>query len=414
MDRLDKNRETVSRFTHAAKERVLADVVNSAISELSDDLGTKIDDLPSWARVEEAPEWTSVDLGIAPASSQAADEIPTHAAVTDEPVEAAPAADQDSDYADAPTVSSEKVEPVETTFAASDDDPSEDLFNAFREESRRSSSDSSGNALYVYGVANGAATSVDWPSEGMDRRYPVRTIEYKGLHAVVSEVDADEYCGQTGEANMKDVEWLKERARRHAVLLESMKIGETFVPLRFCTIVDSEEQVHEMLKGEYDHYRSVIGRVNGAEEWSLRIHRDLARLEERVRDSDRRVEDSLGVISQGVVSFVKEEMQRIDKMGGEAVELITDHCIRRSHAALVECSRDGLVKPVIADETGGDIILSAAYLVDKNGGARVQDEVDRLAGEYEELGFRFELSGPWPPYHFVNAPDSKERHVLEG
>src|SRR5690606_20805846 len=121
----------------------------------------------------------------------------------------------------------------------------------------------------------------------------------KGLHAVVSDVDADEYCGPAGDANMKDVEWLKERARRHAVLLESMKIGETFVPLRFCTIVENEAQVQEMLKDDYDHYRSAIDRVSGAEEWSLRIHRDMGRLSDRVRDSDRQVEDSLGVISQG-------------------------------------------------------------------------------------------------------------------
>jgi hypothetical protein len=330
----------------------------------------------------------------------------------DKSAHAAPFKDDDSDYA----VRSEtgaRFEVDEMAFNVPDDDSAEDLFNAFREDSAQSSVGSGSSALYVYGVANGAAAAIDWPSEGMDNRYPVRTIEYEGLHAVVSDVDADEYCGKAGEANMKDVEWLKERARRHAVLLESMKVGETFVPLRFCTILESEQHVHDMLKREYDHYRSVIDRVNGAEEWSLRIHRNLERLEERVRDSDRRVEDSLGVISQGVVSFVKEEMQRIDKMGGEAIELITDHCVRRSHAALVECSRDGLKKPVIADETGGDIILSAAYLVDKHAGARIQDEVDRLAGEYEELGFRFELSGPWPPYHFVNAPESKERHVLK-
>ena len=469
MDRLEENPEVVSRFTAAAKERVLADVVNNAISELSDDLGTHTGGLPAQTFPEPSTDPTPEPTAAAPEPSledSAADDLghsfsdysapsddspsfgddpePTWSPVTDEPRVDRPASSgKHSDSAPSERVTDSSFGSHDAASPASSDyvfkpdvdqssgrasldattvpepgagfvveevsfEESEDVFTAFRDEDTQAAVEvetqtATETAVYVYGVANGSAAGHAWPDEGMDETYPVRTIGFEGLHAIVSNVPSSEYTGSGGEENMKRVDWLKDRARRHAVILESLKLGDTFVPMRFCTIMDSDAAVEEMLASEFDHYRSVIDRVKGAEEWSIRVYRDLEQLEEKVRDSDRKVEDSLGVISQGVVNFVKEEMRRIDKMGGEAVELITDHCVRRSHAALLECARDGLLKPVIADETGGDIILSAAYLVDDDSEARIKDEVDRLASEYEELGFKFELSGPWPPYHFVGT-----------
>lgn len=423
MDRLEQNKAAVAHLTAAAKERVLSDVVNNAISEISEDLGTSISEMPAWTRLPDTPA-----AGPAvPSSESQSDESPSDdkrsraAATPDRPDrDAVPerheAADDSQPGDDPAPVRDESEESgfvvEEVAFDASDD-----VFNAFREDESNARPEpnaaTGATVVYVYGIANGTADQDEWPDAGMDERYPVRAVEYDGLYAVVSDVDASEYSGDAGHENMKNVDWLKERARRHAVILESMNLGETFVPLRFCTVVSSDEDARAMLKREYDHYRTIIDRVNGAEEWSVRIYRNLEMLEQRVHASDRKVEDSLGVISQGVVSFVKEEMRRIDKMGGEAVELITDHCVRRSHAALLECARDGMLKPVIADDSGGDIILSAAYLVDADKSDMIRDEVDRLASEYEEIGFRFELSGPWPPYHFVNAPDTKGQEAVQ-
>ena len=422
MDRLEQNKAAVAHLTEAAKERVLSDVVNNAISEISEDLGTSVSEMPAWTRLPDTPVAEPDAPSNKSQPDESASEDPRSNATSgaktdrDEVPERHETAD-DSQTGDEPAPTRDESE--ESGFVVEEVafDASDDVFNAFREDEADARpepiSATGATVVYVYGIANGTADQDEWPEEGMDDRYPVRAVEYDGLHAVVSDVDASEYSGDAGDANMKNVDWLKERARRHAVILESMNLGETFVPLRFCTVVPSDDDARAMLKREHDHYRTIIDRVNGAEEWSVRIYRNLEKLEQRVHASDRKVEDSLGVISQGVVSFVKEEMRRIDKMGGEAVELITDHCVRRSHAALLECARDGMLKPVIADDSGGDIILSAAYLVDADKSDMIRDEVDRLASEYEEIGFRFELSGPWPPYHFVNAPESKGQEPVQ-
>ena len=33
-------------------------------------------------------------------------------------------------------------------------------------------------------------------------------------------------------------------------------------------------------------------------------------------------------------------------------------------------------------------------------------EVKRLGGEFEALGISFEITGPWPPFHFADMDDN--------
>ena len=42
-----------------------------------------------------------------------------------------------------------------------------------------------------------------------------------------------------------------------------------------------------------------------------------------------------------------------------------------------------------------------AYLVEDERGAAFRAEVERLAAEFAEPGASVELTGPWPPYNFV-------------
>ena len=73
-----------------------------------------------------------------------------------------------------------------------------------------------------------------------------------------------------------------------------------------------------------------------------------------------------------------------------------------------------MFKPTIDEDSNSDedIILNAAYLVPVGHDGKLSDEIDRLASEYSDLGFRYELHGPWPPYHFVGEPSSGKQKVL--
>jgi len=77
---------------------------------------------------------------------------------------------------------------------------------------------------------------------------------------------------------------------------------------------------------------------------------------------------------------------------------------------LLEVASEGVFKPVdeSTDELGRTLIMSTAYLVPSSAEALFKKVITRLADEFGDLGFSFEQSGPWPPYHFVDidAPDA--------
>ncbi len=276
--------------------------------------------------------------------------------------------------------------------------------------------ESGDTVYYVYGVVSTddsleGITSIS----GIDASHTIKTTLHDDLVALISKVPAEAYGSEAVKNKMKDAEWLRNRVREHAAIVESLKSNRTLIPMRFCTVYDTESEISAMLESRYDHFSSLLARVRGKQEWALKIYRDKNLLQEKVRESEKKVEDSLGFISKGVVHFVKDEMNRLSSGSEKSIDLMSEHCATRSHAALLEHASEGINKPAMNDgsETG-DVILNAAYLVPIGEEKGIQEELERLKSEYGNLGFEYELKGPWPPYHFVGYQgDSQSKVVAE-
>ena len=50
----------------------------------------------------------------------------------------------------------------------------------------------------------------------------------------------------------------------------------------------------------------------------------------------------------------------------------------------------------------GTMVLNAAFLVPEDGLENFQRMLSSLDERHGRHGFRFDFTGPWPPYHFVN------------
>jgi hypothetical protein len=57
-----------------------------------------------------------------------------------------------------------------------------------------------------------------------------------------------------------------------------------------------------------------------------------------------------------------------------------------------------------AGEARGTMVLNAAFLVSPDQLESFQKTLTKLVAERGEQGFRFDFTGPWPPYHFVGEP----------
>ena len=264
---------------------------------------------------------------------------------------------------------------------------------------------------YIYGIVGGNGDQPRLPKEGIDPDHPVYALPYQEITALVSKVSLREFGQEALKANLEDITWLEARVRTHHGVLETASISHTVIPMRFCTIYQSEERVHEMLAECCDGFVSALERLRGQQEWGIKVYYDSNTLTRKVEQVSDRVQAFAAEMEQksgGVAYFMRKKQEGIV---AEEVERLCVECAQRSHDRLASCAQDAVINPLQGKELTGaedEMILNGAYLVDEEQLTAFQDELESLREEYGGLGFSYAMTGPWPPYNFVRTEDGDE------
>jgi hypothetical protein len=97
--------------------------------------------------------------------------------------------------------------------------------------------------------------------------------------------------------------------------------------------------------------------------------------------------------------------KKVDEAIAEEVERVSDEHAQRSHDHLSSHAAETVVNPLQSKELTGRkeaMVLNGAYLVAEEKLVAFRTELESLAEEYSDLGFSYEMTGPWPPYNFVS------------
>ncbi|NNE69396.1 MAG: GvpL/GvpF family gas vesicle protein [Rhodothermales bacterium] len=264
-----------------------------------------------------------------------------------------------------------------------------------------------GHRCYVYGYVKASEIGSTPPEgvAGLEESQPVRFVTLRGVRAIVSKVPSRQFGEEELADWSKDAEWVKDKIRAHAAVLDAFKGHGTVMPVRFGSVFANEADVAVMMNAEYDHVSETLDRLQDKQEWSLRITRDSDRLSSRIAASGQTVEESLGAISTGVAQFIRDEMESAGELVDEEIlSTVTENCIRRAHDALMPWSVDGAQKALVT-APGVDMVFNAAYLVESGQLSDFKEEVERLSKEMEPLGMTLDLTGPWPAYHFADSDE---------
>lgn len=176
----------------------------------------------------------------------------------------------------------------------------------------------------------------------------------------------------------------------------------TLIPVRFCTIYRSEGRVCEMLVQHYDDFVDALARLQGKEEWGVKVYCDHKTVAQRVGEISDRVKElrtEMASKSDRVAYFLKK---RLEEKVAQEVERVSDECAQRSHDP--SHAEEALINPLQGREITGrkeEMILNGAYLVAEEQLAVFRAELQSLEEEYGNLGLSYEMTGPWPPYNFV-------------
>jgi hypothetical protein len=257
----------------------------------------------------------------------------------------------------------------------------------------------SDSGWYVYGVVASAEVP-DGLFAGTEGVHPVGSVVLVtdgDLAAIVSNVPLEQFGQEAIEEYLHDEAWLEEKVRAHESVLEAALLQAPLVPFRFGTIYRSEEQIRKMLR-ENAYLTRTLERLRGTMELGVKAFLDVEAFE-RKHGGEAENESS----ESGRAYLLRKQLGR--RLVEERASF-TAACAQESHERLSAVAEEGRANPLQRPEISGRagvMVLNGAYLVQAENQEAFKNALAALKASYEPEGVRYELTGPWPPYNFVEV-----------
>jgi hypothetical protein len=260
----------------------------------------------------------------------------------------------------------------------------------------------SSNAIYLYGLVN----YPELPAFFGEVKLPssLRCLPIGDLGALIRDVPLQEFGEEALQERMKDPKWLEEQVWNHARVLEAaMKFG-TVIPMKFLTIFRTEERLLESLLALDGSLRGLLARLEGKEEWGVKVYCDLHFIQSAVEaqnDGVRQLKAQIAAKPSGTAYLMQkhyEELVRQESRLRLAVHLDSISC------RLSSVAQEKKFHPLAQESSSHPMVLNASLLIQKTAFSSLANEVNALRQEYLCRGFEFELVGPFPPYSFSALP----------
>jgi hypothetical protein len=239
-----------------------------------------------------------------------------------------------------------------------------------------------GDNVYVYGVSSGTADALPKVNGVEDAR--LDAVEHEGLVALTSRLNR-------GRLLARDL-------RAHWRVLEQAFEQTTVLPVRFGTVMESEEAVRaELLEPNAGRLSSLLEEMSGLIQLNLKGQYDEdALLREIVHENGAigRLRDQLAGLPPG--SAPREQLRL-----GQAVEAeVVRHRARDTELALAALDTAALASR--AEDVAHPAAFDLAFLVERSAEQRFGKAVHSLREKFgSRIGLRY--IGPLPPFSFADA-----------
>jgi hypothetical protein len=258
---------------------------------------------------------------------------------------------------------------------------------------------------YVYGVVP-ASFDVARAPDGLDDT-SVELCASGALAALVSRLDAEQYAPAAVEHATEDVEWLAPRAVSHDRVLTWASDHGPVVPLPIFSLFSGAGTVQKMLNDRRGQLDAAIKRAASGREYALRVYRIDAELAKSAVDFSPRLaelRDAAASASPGQRYLLERKLdnERKNELQGIAAKVSRD-VVESLRPFAVDTAQSRIAPGGSRVEAA--LILDAAFLVTPAGLEEFQRELTNVVGRYSARGFRFDFTGPWPVYHFVQGSD---------
>jgi Gas vesicle synthesis protein GvpL/GvpF len=213
-----------------------------------------------------------------------------------------------------------------------------------------------------------------------------------GLFAAVADAPRSRYSEAAIRRGLADLEWVSRAAVGHERVVESF-IGERAVlPMKLFTIFTNDARAIEHVRSERRRINAFVKRVANHQEWGVRVTLDRTRAVTAASGAG-------GHEASGVAYLARKKKHRdatieLVEHARETVDALYDRLAARSRLARRRPASE-------LSAQGGPMLLDAAFLVPGARSASFRALAAREARALGRGGYGLTISGPWPPYTFV-------------
>lgn len=268
-------------------------------------------------------------------------------------------------------------------------------------------------ATYVYCVVQSdTAPDLAGAPAGLPETSPPRALPLAaGLWLVAAGAPLPEYSGEAIDSHLADLDWVGERALAHEQVVEHFAAAYPVLPMKLFTLFASEERAAARLRERQEEIGRVLARIAGRVEWGVRVFFQEAKARQVVSAGAEAAKEGPAASGKSFLLRKKAEQEgartltrRARAEADHAYEELARHAVaaRRHEAGAGSAGGDGAAS--------ARLLLDAAFLIPKGngdkgeGGEGFEDAVQRWADHLAGHGCELTLTGPWPPYNFIEEP----------
>jgi hypothetical protein len=179
-------------------------------------------------------------------------------------------------------------------------------------------------------------------------------------------------------------------AKDHARVIAECFKHSTVLPFRFGTTFQDDDALRRSVRSNQRHFQANVERLRGKAEMHLKVLVD----DTCPGNSARNM-----TVGQEYLTSLRESASRQRDRQSKARALsVQMHRMFLPLAEEITCKRTD----------SGKMLLDIAHLIDNKTVERYQNKYSSATQELKEC--RMQLSGPWPPYHFVQRTSSSTLH----
>jgi hypothetical protein len=254
--------------------------------------------------------------------------------------------------------------------------------------------------FWLYAIARAGHPSPE-RVDAVDGSSNLEKIVEGPLCGFCTPIDLRAYSQQAVDSHSGDLEWLGAIGYRHQAVMQALMSGGTVIPLRAFTMFGSRQMIEAQLRSGRDQFTKVLERLDGKQEWTLRIEFEPERWNEalvsRVR-SLRAIVDEMEAAGPGKAFLLKKKLDDERKKASRDAELQVAGEIEKEILGKLACET---VAESRQQREGAFPQINV--LLNRDEEFKLQELHRALSDRYASDGITLAVTGPWPPYTFASV-----------